>query len=284
LINEPFTYQVFQGEFSDVLANHRLKCRWTLETKNVRLSDSGVQQSFYTASRFEHVSGGTIATLVSPISELPDAAYSYLGAVARDSWSGSEGTERRSYQLDTTVMRETTEQNPLLTQTDFLKVLRVIYTTPQPSSLDSQGRTVYTTTDVVRVTPPPRITPASIPKTRTYSTPAGVTVETSFFWPSLSNAPVAGYTAPLVDWVETRIIGLTTEPILLHGYYSQTYRPDHHNFSESFVFEPRLEAGIPSSILAELSAKNIQLVHFKWRGSNSTMTVLGFEGTFRPLP
>jgi hypothetical protein len=110
-----------------------------------------------------------------------------------------------------------------------------------------------------------------------------VSVETSFYWPEAP--PVAaGYTAPLVDWVETRITGLTTEPIVLRGFYSQTYHPSHHNFGENFIFEPRLEEGIPPQILAELAAANIQLLLFQWRSVNSSFTVLGFDGVFRPVP
>ena len=130
---------------------------------------------------------------------------------------------------------------------------------------------------------PPRVTPTSILKTRTHSSAGGVSIETSFYWPEHPGV-VAGYTAPLVDWVETRITGLTTSPIVLRGYYSQTYRPDHHNFTENFVFEPRLEEGISPQIIAELAAANIQLLHFKWRGANSNFTVLGFDGVFRPVP
>ena len=71
----------------------------------------------------------------------------------------------------------------------------------------------------------------------------GVSITTSFYWPPHPTGPVAGYTAPLSRWDKTVIEGLTSEPIVLRGYYSQTYLPGHHNFWESFIFEPRLEEG-----------------------------------------
>ena len=45
---------------------------------------------------------------------------------------------------------------------------------------------------------------------------------------------------------------------MLKGWYSQTFRPGHHNFSEDFIFEPALEEGLPASIAQELAAKDIQ--------------------------
>jgi hypothetical protein len=69
---------------------------------------------------------------------------------------------------------------------------------------------------------------------------------------------MALYTAPLKCFLETVIQGYTTEPIILHGYYSQTYWPQHHNWNEFFIFEPQLEPGISRQILDELRARNIR--------------------------
>jgi hypothetical protein len=97
----------------------------------------------------------------------------------------------------------------------------------------------------VRLVPWPVRTPSSQLKTRNFSIAAASTSKTSFYWPENPQVS-AGYTAPLVDWGETRISGLSSQPIVLHGYYSQTYRPEHHNFGESFIFEPLLEEGMPA--------------------------------------
>jgi hypothetical protein len=125
-------------------------------------------------------------------------------------------------------------------------------------------------------------TPSSLLQTRNF--PAGsINIQTSFYWPENPQL-AAGYTAPLVEWVETQITGLTSEPIVLHGYYSQTYRPEHHNFGESFIFEPRLEEGISPETLAELAAANVQLLHCVVRsGGVVEVSALGFDQQFRRL-
>jgi hypothetical protein len=87
----------------------------------------------------------------------------------------------------------------------------------------------------------------------------------------------AGYTAPLSSWVETVIEGYTSEPIVLHGWYSQTYRPEHHNFAEHFMFEPRLEPGISQQILDELRAQDIRLIHFFYEFDREWISTYGFE-------
>lgn len=89
----------------------------------------------------------------------------------------------------------------------------------------------------------------------------GVKIVTKYYWPAPPTGIVAGYTAPLVKWEETTIEGLTTAPIVLRGYFSQTYRPQHHNFAEDFLFEPALEKDLPAGVLTELAAKGIRQIY-----------------------
>ena len=109
-----------------------------------------------------------------------------------------------------------------------------------------------------------------------------VDIQTTFYWPNDPPA-AAGYTAPLVRFVETRINGLTTQPIVLTNYYSQTYRPGHHNFTEEFIFEPRLEPGLPASTFAELEAANIQFLHVELGFVEPIINVLGMDQKLRKL-
>jgi hypothetical protein len=83
-------------------------------------------------------------------------------------------------------------------------------------------------------------------------------------------------TYPLGRYIETTITGLTTLPIVLHGYYSQTFSPGHHNFSEEHLFEPRLEPGISQAILGQLKTAKIDLIHVAYNNltSQSTITTL----------
>ena len=114
---------------------------------------------------------------------------------------------------------------------------------------------------------------------RSFDGPNGVSISTSYYWP-----PPPGtyfFTYPLARFVETVIEGYTSEPIVLSGYYSQTYRPEHHNFGAQFLFEPRLEASISQNILDELRAQDIRLIHLILdflTGYNNSVTTYGFEG------
>jgi hypothetical protein len=81
--------------------------------------------------------------------------------------------------------------------------------------------------------------------------------------------------------LSTRIEGLTTEPIVLSDYYSQTFEGEHIVRSERFVFEPRLEPNISSAILAELEALNIQLLVFTHRFGIPRLRLIGRERELR---
>ena len=71
----------------------------------------------------------------------------------------------------------------------------------------------------------------------------------------------------------------STNHVVLHGYYSQTYRPEHHNFSEHFLFEPQLEPGISRRVLNELRSQDIRLIQLiidRFGGGSRLMTY-GFD-------
>jgi hypothetical protein len=94
----------------------------------------------------------------------------------------------------------------------------------------------------------------------------GILIHSSFYYPPLPEGLTqwelgGGNTAPLKRWEQTTIEGLTTEPIVLKGYYSQTFRPEHHNLVEHFLFEPRLEPGISPDIVNQLQDQGIRFIH-----------------------
>ena len=104
-----------------------------------------------------------------------------------------------------------------------------------------------------------------------------VYVTTQFYWPAPPSGLTAGYTAPLVRWGQTQITGLCSYPIVLSGYFSQTYMPEHHNFSEHFLFEPQLDPGVSASILEELRSRDIRLIHVYRGYSSTTLTTYGYR-------
>jgi hypothetical protein len=154
---------------------------------------------------------------------------------------------------------------PLVALRDFELTFTAEYATPVPA-LDYDGTTLAVSSETVRLGECPVDGPpmeGAILVERRLSPVTGVTVNTSFYWPKYPSGPTAGYTAPMHKWVETRIEGLTSSPIVLKGYYAQTYRPQHHNFSEDFIFDPRLEPGLDAALLAELEEKDIQLIYVR---------------------
>ena len=120
-------------------------------------------------------------------------------------------------------------------------------------------------------------------QTRNHEARSGTQVEINFYWPPAPTGPTAGYTAPLQKWDLTTISGLTTTPLKLRGYFSQTYRPGHHNFSEEFLFEPRLEEGISPSTLTELGALDIKQIYLQFGGATPTFKAIGFDDRVRDL-
>ena len=281
LIDEPTTWCVAQREAADVFANHRLKSIWTLHTSNMRLTSSNLTQGVYGEATFQYVEDDAIQTLSGPLSSWPNASNSPSGDF--NYWTTGSGTNTRAWELETTITTSVTgSRPPIFTQDDFPKALGVIYATPAPKVFNNDPPAT-TTNELVFLEPCREAGPGAIPQQRIMSKSNVVTVQTSFYWPPPPGL-AAGYTAPLIRFVETRITGLTTNPIVLTNYFSQTYRPGHHNFTEEFIFEPRLEPGLSPSILAELRAANIRLIHVWWGGEDVfVFNALGFDGTIRRL-
>lgn len=282
LVNEPTAFCVFQGEHSDVLANHRLKCVLSLATQSLRLVDSALERSFYTDAALEYHQAGRIQTHAGPLTEWPNAAHRRSGLTLTERWSLGDGPAARTYELTTTLpkLRVSRAESPLFTMRDFALELKAVYATPVPT-IDFTGNPTTTTEERVTLVPCPTAGQARILQTRTLPGPQNVRVDTRFYWPPPPLGAVAGYTAPLVRFEETRLVGFTSQPILLRGYYSQTYHPFHHNFVEEFVFEPRLEPGLPASTLAELAQADIQLIVVSWNFESAHFRVLGLDGRFR---
>jgi len=284
LINEPAQYCTFQGEFGDVFANHRLKSRWLFETQSMWLTKANLADSFYAKVSLEYTDAGRIRTVGGILPLWPfawhtveDSPYGGLNTV--DGWFMHHLQNRRLCQLQTDNIpsQVTATENPMLTLSDLGRLtphVKVKYDKPVPS-WDWTGPTT-TTEDQIQLCPCPKPQPGDILQQRTFNGPGGILINTSFYWPPDPGA-AAGYTAPLARWVETVIEGYTTQPIILHGYYSQTYRPEHHNFSEHFIFAPCLEPGLSSQLLQELRTKNVRLIHIFAGFGDPTITVYGFD-------
>jgi hypothetical protein len=279
LINQPMELVVFQGESGDVFSNHRVKSVWNLETRNMWLASTNLAQGIYTTGRTEYIEGADSASLSGDLATWPMASHSDDGVT--NAWMTGPTNNTRKWQLTTTVQTHSTQgEPPVFYQGDFARRVNVAYAKPLPTIHPFWGLT-NTSFETALLEPRRALTAGSKRIERSYTT-NGVAITTSFYWPKPDTGIVAGYTAPLVRFDQTVVTGLTTAPICLTNYYSQTYRPGHHNFTEEFIFEPRLDPSLSAATRAELEAANIHLIYLEL-GSGDNAMVLGLDGKFRPL-
>ncbi|MHC4477599.1 MAG: PEP/pyruvate-binding domain-containing protein [Planctomycetota bacterium] len=303
LINQPTEYCVFSGEYlfmdgTDVFASHRLKCRWTLETESLWLDEPNLAEGFYADANIEYFDGNSVQTINEPLPLLPFAYHGFDGTDANDGWTLDGLSNPRTYELWTenipTLVSQA--QNPLLTLRDFgsqpfmlsesrfrVLGLRVDYDHPVRSWAGddcSPAGLAATTTNELYLWKTPQPSADDILQQRYYES-GGVSISTEFYRPPPQEGDGTWEmsTAPIARWVQTVIEGYTTDPIVLTGYYSQTYHAGHHNIKEYFIFEPRLEPGISQATLAELESEDIRLIHLtldNW-GSGSSIRTYSFD-------
>ncbi|MEN6578880.1 MAG: PEP/pyruvate-binding domain-containing protein [Phycisphaerales bacterium] len=280
LVNQPTQFEVYSGEVvfgepTDVFADHRLKSRWTLETHSTILDANALQEGLYTSVQIEYVDEDQVRTISGRMPLLPSAMHAYRDNETTDSWQLTGLPNARTCYLKTTDIPIAVEASecPAFTPSDLgcsgygvpyrFLVLQVEYANP----VDSWDATTWTTTTVnkVHLWACQAVDSDDIAQERTLSS-NGASITSRFYYPPLPKGLTAwemagGNTAPLKRWDQTTIQGLTSEPIVLKGYYSQTFRPEHHNQTEHLLFEPRLEPGISADILDELKDKDIRFIH-----------------------
>jgi hypothetical protein len=304
LINVPIELEVFTGEFeifgeTDVFADHRLKSRWSIETFNMALDSNSLDECLYSRVSIEYLDDDRVRTLVSEMPLLPSAEHSFDGQSAFDSWHLQDLANPRSYCLETTDVPTAVSpgENPILTPADLgtygfnvpfkCLTLDVQYEEPVMSWYqDLWGGSGLRVTKKNRVYLWPRLEPSSddVLEERSFAA-NGISITTSFYYAPPPEGlddwvAGAGATAPLKRWDRTIIEGLTDEPIVLTGYYSQTYRPEHHNQIENFLFEPGLEPNISAEILDQLRAADVRWIHMivdNQGGGQSDIMTYGFD-------
>ncbi|MCB9732478.1 MAG: hypothetical protein H6745_07695 [Deltaproteobacteria bacterium] len=281
----PLTLCTFQGEAGTALGNHRLKVRLALTAEGTWLAE-GPDATWLSEAEavLPDLASGETTTRSGDPTAWPGYTHRVSGDDVTDGWQEGSGAAARDLALTTQVVRLASPSgSPLVRLDDLYATLTASYATPQPEQT-WEGWTT-TSEDYVRLGPCPPETgtvPGEIPVHRE-GTVGAVTVAVDFAWPSADFGAVAGYTAPLARWIGTTITGLTTAPIVLHGYWSQTYRPQHHNFSEDFVFEPRREPGVDAQTLAELDAADVRWVHVTFGGLEPVITLISPTGKVTEL-
>jgi hypothetical protein len=277
------TLVVEEGEYSSVFAKHRLKCQLRLVTEARRLTAAGLSTPPFTTVAWDasHLGAGWILT--NAITTWPGFAHALSGDQTRDAWVAGSGGQRRTLGLVIDWKRSATPPDSAwVTLLDGSLRLEAAYEIPQPELTWEGPGTV--TNETVWLVPLRLPGPGTLPQSRTLSRTGGLRVETRFLWPPEPRGPTAGYTAPNLGFIETRIIGLTRDPLVLRSGASQTYSPGHHNFTETFLFDPALDPGVSAAQRAELEAAGIrQLVAESGFFEGNLFWVVGPEGKLRKL-
>jgi hypothetical protein len=280
LINQPTNFEVYPGEVAlkdtvDVFADHRLKSRWTLQTRNTILDGNAMSEGLYTDVQIEYLDGDQIRTISGNLRDLPSGEHAVNGNDTIDSWQFQDLANPRIYHLRTADIPTAVGslQRPILSPSDLgcsgyrvpykFLALDVEYAYPVMSRYSSgMGYVAKNTVYLWACTPDDA---GDILQERTLSS-GGISIRSSFYYPPLPEGLTqwelgGGNTAPLKRWEQTTLEGLTTEPIVLKGYYSQTFRPEHHNLVEHFLFEPTLEPGISPDMLNQLKDRGVRFIH-----------------------
>lgn len=272
----------FQGEYSDVFANHRNKARWQVGMRSALLSESELEDSLLTTIDGEMLVDDSIQTLQGAAPALPDYTYRFGDSQTEDSWSLGAVSDRRQYSLQTFVpLQVPTSQTPLLFPSDLESYLKTTFTQGQPYWDWSSGIATRTE-DFVRLTPcPPAEVDATYnPRDVRLDFAPGVFAQTLYLWPPSPTGLVAGYTAPLTYFERTTFTGLLSTPVVLDTYFAQTYRPEHHNFGENFYFDFALQPNLPQADVNVLRSRDIRAV----LSLDGQPYVIGFDGKLRAWP
>ncbi len=278
LIDEPAVCEVRQ--YGPVFRNHRLKSVWTLRSPNLRLMATNLIHGVYAQSSLEYLENGEVRTLEGPMNSWPNASNSLDGST--NCWTTGSGANQRRWELETTLKTTVLgSEAPILTLADFRRTIAVTHATPVPILY---GETLTNTvSEIAYLQLRDDDVSSSIRREWLFIKTNVVAIQTIYYWPKPPEG-IAAISTPLQRFVETRISGLTSMPIVLTNYYSQTYGGCCHNAMEDFLFEPRLEPGLPAATLAELEAANIQLIYVSsWGGHAYAFYVIGFNQTLRRL-
>ncbi|MBM4397316.1 MAG: hypothetical protein FJ087_16730 [Deltaproteobacteria bacterium] len=289
LMGDPLTSCTVQGEVGDVWANHRLKTNAVLAPRPVELTAAGRQSSLFANVQIE------IAGLDGATFSLGGAPQSFPGAVhdvvlvpqqpvdlLRDRFDQGSGTTMRAVRIEAAVPRlVTAADTPILSLDDLLITVTAEYSNPVPYA-DFNGTGTRTADATMLWHTCGAAVKKWQPITEKVVTEDGVTVASRFWWADL-NEPFLK-TFPLGVWDQTVITGLIAQPITLTGYFSQSNRPAHHNFSESFLFEPRLEPGIDPAIITALEAIDVAAIAVDWPIASGGIRYVGLDGQLRAAP
>ncbi|HPV04042.1 MAG TPA: PEP/pyruvate-binding domain-containing protein [Myxococcota bacterium] len=256
----------FQGEYGDVYGTHRVKARATIQVKSGFVKDFE-NGAWMESIKLEFAIDGQARTVERQISGQPDVTWTRETDYVTVAFQTGQDSDVVSWRLTVTLPTRRHVQGGPFISTDDLAAwsgLEMKTGAARPW-LDWEGNVTGRDTEVASLHACGEGTPVGkdhIRIDRRYIDGDGHQYDIGFWWPPAPTGITAGYTAPLVQWEQTVLTGFTTEPITLTGWWSRSQRPGHHNFSEDYAFEPRLEAGLAPATLAELEEADIAVIYY----------------------
>lgn len=294
LLNSLTSLAVEESEqHSGYFGRHRIKSRWNIEVTPVRLDSQGKRNSFLQSITHEWMDGNTLQTITSAPGDLQNYGFAYDQEtnVQTHSWTQHIDDEDATVSLTIRDFPATQDlsKSPVITIDQLSLYLEIAYPSGRPELVYDRelGEILGTTkSDVARLgrdTSSLTVSPRSSLQERTFSSNDGtVSVNANFYWPPEPTGPTAGYTAPNEKWVSTTISGVLDDPFSIHGFYSQTYIPGHHNFTENFMFEPERDPKLSQETLAALRMNNVRyLVGRSGQANRPELQFFGFDNVLR---
>ena len=290
--------RLFQGEHGgNVFSRHRLKSVWDLNTISRVLDTAGQKASILDKAKWTRVIDGASVVIGNGINGWGGYRFSFSTEnntkFFNDNWEELSNGETIKFKLSAGIPRWLPDRSsPIVFADEMQWKLEATYkksrTDYQQQAFGGGGlKKKKVRKDQITLTqfdPTEGVGPDDLLQKRPIKGKGGKKIDVEFYWPPAPTGPTAGYTAPLKGWKETVITGLTTEPISLKGWYSQTYAPGHHNFWEEFLLEPSKEEGISNEQLEELEDSDVKMIYlFIDRGRSSNAYIIGFDDEARPL-
>jgi hypothetical protein len=277
LVNERRAFASIQQSYNvrDIASTHRLKSRWTFETRNVQLTSSNLQDGFFTDVTVEWISGDRVFTnTLAGFSNLAYHVDDSSPVVPRSiySWRMNSAVGPANFTLSAwhTYPQVSPQEDPIVHLADygFNLYLWAEYDDPVWFLV---GPIPSGNSEYVRIAPLQTNSPNEVLRILDYdqggSGPTNVTITSRYY---IGNNHLYAGEAPLFRFEETRINGLTSQPIVLRGFFSQTWYSGHRQDAEWFLFEPHLEEGIDPALLQELEAKNIRMIYVEMTNDDTT--------------
>lgn len=286
LLGQSRQYHTLQGRGSNVFTNHRLKSRWTLTPASTWLDGGTLQRCLYDDVRIEYIADGRVQEVTGPMSLLPGARHEYAAPqwdwdryALIDSWRLDDPCNPRTVRLRTTPTFQATVPDPVVTMDDLRLTVEVEYDRPVPT-----GETDVTIVEETTLYRPWEPGEQDWLDACEFDDPnTGISIRVQFYmrWSWDPSSPTS------IQIERTQIAGLTSEPIVLTGFFSQSVGGGAHLCPKNLLFEPRLESGISQEILDELRARDICLIYFttgarecrptEWEDTPPAIRFYGFD-------